>query len=239
MKARLNTRLNLAAICFLSLMWLAVACAPGGYGPGADIASSGSDETPSGTSEDPEAAYGKTALGVKNFLQIYESMWAATKLEQLSGLPRSNGNFNTLRNLYNSNKATLPANNDVSRFSASQMLAITNLSWEFCDRVLELTSVRNQVFAGTPFVDLNNNTLHQPSVLLSTSSQREVLVDTLLNLLWGEEVVTSPARSSAERDLNALALELITGAAATAQATRNIAKGVCTAALSSAAVNLF
>jgi len=128
MKARLNTRLHLVTICFFSLIWLAMACTPGGYGPGGDIAANGEDTL---DSEDPEASYGKTALGVKNFLQIYESMWTATKLEQYSGLRRTDGNFNAIRNFYNSNKVILPSNNDISRFSSSQMLAITNLSWEF------------------------------------------------------------------------------------------------------------
>jgi len=237
MKAIKNTRLQLVSVCLLSLAWLAVACQPGGYGLNTEVAGSGID---SGIpTDDPEASYGKTALGVKNFLQIYESMWTATKLEQYSGLPRSNATFNAIRNFYTSNKATLPSNNEVSSFSSSQMLAVTNLSWEFCDRIGELTAVRTQFFAGTSFVDISNNTTHQPSALLGTPAKRSEMVTVMLNQLWGEEVVQSPGRTSAESELNDLTLDLMTGAAASAQATRDILKGVCTAALSSAAVNLF
>lgn len=210
-----------------------------GYSNNTDVDANDDDNNEGLTAEDPEANYGKTALGVKNYLQIYESMWAATQLETFTGLPRTDNAFNSIRTYYASNKASLPTDNEITRFSSSQMLAITNLAWEFCDRVVENNLARPAFFSGTSFTDLNNNGLHNPTTLLGSAAQREDLAEFILNRLWGEEVTTTQVRQSAIQELASTILSLSDGAASTSTATRNIVKGVCTAALSSGSVNLF
>jgi hypothetical protein len=227
-----------------SLFFLATACQPAGYGRvgiSVDGQNTGDEipgDDPDEASSDAEAAFGLAALGVKNHLQIYESMWAATALETITSLPRSDGTFSSIRNFYNSAKPILPTNNDIKSFTPSHRLTISNLAWEFCDRALELSVVRAHWFSGTIFAEMNNNTLHRPSEILVNPNQRELLATRLLHQLWGEEIVASPHRSQAVSELANLAADLMVGASADAQSSRSIVKGVCTAALSSAAVSL-
>lgn len=245
MKTQNALRITLLGICLVSLYLFATACQPAGYGSlkidangpnsGEEISNDDTDET----SSEAEAAYGLAALGVKNYLQIYESMWAATALETITSLPRSDGTFSGIRNFYNSAKPILPSNNEIKSFTASHRLTISNLAWEFCDRALELSVVRANWFSGTIFAEMNNNTLHRPSEILANLNQRELLATRLLDQLWGEEIVASPHRSQAVSELANLAADLMIGAPADAQSSRSIVKGVCTAALSSAAVSLF
>ncbi len=231
-------RITVCTIGTLMALLLLNACQPASYGNNANVDADDAD-TENVPESDPEFAYGKSALGVKTYLQIYESMWAATKLESSTGLPRSDGNFSNIRNFYVANKASLPTNNNIESFTASHMLTISNLAWEFCDRLLEIQAARTSFFNGSAFADITNNTLHQPSMLLGTAAQREELAEIILNGIWGEETVTSPGRTAAQDELSDLTMDLLTGALADAQSTRNIIKGVCAASLASAAVSLF
>jgi hypothetical protein len=240
MKNQKFRRLSLVGLSLVAIGFLLSACQPAGYGTGA-IKGDGTDtpDTLPGDDTDPEAAYGLSALGVKNYLQVYESMWAVTELEQITGLARTDGAFNNIRNLYTNSKASLPASNDIQSFTASHRLAISNLAWEFCDRALENQTVRANWFSGTTFAELNNNQNHKPSQVLNTPALRDLLASKVLEQIWGEEIVETQGRLDAIDELSDLTANLLTGATEDAQASRTIIKGVCTAALASAAVSLF
>lgn len=181
---------------------------------------------------------GKQRLGVKNFLQIIETM------ESVTGLTRA-ANQN-IRNYYDANKAALPDSNSIKLFTASHRLTIFNLAYEFCRLPSDTDQIRADFYDGTIFGGRNPQgdplPLGSPEQVLSSQANKLELIDHLLNKFWG--TYQSPDRASAEAELTDLIDYLLSTLQAgenlqSTSVTKYVMASVCTAALAAGPVILF
>ncbi len=136
-----------------------------------------SDNSNNGNAEE---SFGMNELGVKNYLQIADTMASVTGLVM--------DNESNIRNFYSSNKTNLPIDNSSSKISANQLLTITNFATEWCETLANKTSTNNppsSFFAGTSFALVNSNTNHNPNVLLGPAEKRLELVNLYLDRFLG------------------------------------------------------
>jgi hypothetical protein len=173
-----------------------------------------------------ERDFGKHALGTKVFNQIYLGMQTLTAVQASS--------FNSIRNQYNNFRASLPSSNDLNAFSATNVLAVFNLAFEFCDVIANNQAVRNTFFANTFF--MNSNTSQVALVDLNTEDRRHAFVDHLLLRFLGNEASSLEHRDLMRAELLSLIADLRNPPAVS---NRNLWASVCTAALGGASVNLF
>lgn len=159
--------------------------------------------------------------GIKSHEQILNTM------STLTGVSVTNNN---VRTVYNQVATTLPTDNDIKVFLPPHQLAVTRLAAEFCQAMVESTTLRVVVWPNFPFTAL-------PATALSAANTDE-LIENVIDAFWGD-IVPAAEKSDAKAELEQLVEDLQVGeSTATATTTRNVVKGVCTAVLSSAHVTL-
>ena len=179
-----------------------------------------------------ERDFGKHALGTKVFNQIYFGMQTLTGIS----VPTEGSSFVNIRNQYNNFRASLPSSNDLDAFSATNVLAIFNLAFEFCVALATDVPIRNSFFSGTIFAGLPAN--QGLGNFLSTPDQRNQFVDHLLLKFLGHEVSSLEHRDLMRTELLALLADL--EVELNSNLRRNIwPASVCSAALGGASLNLF
>lgn len=161
----------------------------------------------------------KQELGVKSSFQIFDSMSAIVG-------PQVTLRSNRVRDYFNQKRASLPDSNNITVFGASQINAIHNLAWEFCDRMMDDSVPRDEFFAGTEF---------SSSRSLNTSAKRESMASLMAERSCGPQVVETDDRIAMRESLH----ELIDTLQAQGQNDDNVIRGICTAAISSACVTQF
>lgn len=181
---------------------------------------------------DNEAAAGKSQIAVKNYEQIFETMVSVTGISVT----------NEIRDIYTASKGSLPADNTIENFSASQMLAISNLASSFCERVVPSNGSNMTFFTGTSFTTINNNSLHNPRVYLTSARQIE-LAQHYMTKFWGPELTPTPFRQTAQSELLGVITDALSELPSTqngdAQLTRTIMRSLCAVTLASPQVILF
>ena len=162
--------------------------------------------------------------GIKSHEQIFYTMSA------LTGVPVTN---NEVRNVYNQVSTSLPTDNDLKVFLPPHQLAITKLAAEFCNSLVENTTLRQNIW---PNYNAFTATVGRGSL---SQQNREIIIQGTVDAFWGG-VISEDELYAAEEDLDNLITELLVNESTTdAAVTRNVIKGVCTVALSSAHVTLF
>ncbi len=163
--------------------------------------------------------------GVRSFERVNETMAILTGVD-----PNASGPQAAFAEL----TQQLPGGVDLRAFSSSQQVAISKLSLEYCDTLIETPALRGALFPGFPF--------DQPAtVAYGTPASRDLLIDPLVDRMSGVNVANQPSRAEVRPILDGLIDELILGCdAATcgADRTRTVGKAVCSALLSSAAVSM-
>lgn len=160
-------------------------------------------------------------VGIKNFEQINATMSVLTGVSSMN---------NAIRNTYNDLEVQLPTSNNVKSFLSANQVAITKLAAEYCDALVNSSTLRQNIwpgfnFGGTPNAVLNNN------------GQKNAVINQTLNGFWGSNV--GGDRSTFQLELLSLFNDLLAGEnLGNAATTRTTIKGVCTAALASAPVTL-
>ncbi|MBA2404556.1 MAG: hypothetical protein H0V66_07285 [Bdellovibrionales bacterium] len=166
--------------------------------------------------------------GIKSHEQILHTMSA------LTGVPATNA---SVKNVYDQVATTLPTDNDIKVFLPPHQLAITKLAAEFCKVLVDTTAVplgkpvtpRAAIWPG-----FNFGALH--AVALDPAG-RDTMIEQTIEAFWGG--MSTPAETSAAiMEFNQLIDDLLVNEPNSTNTTRNVVKGVCTSALSSAYVTL-
>ena len=169
-------------------------------------------------------------IGVRMFDEINATMAAVTGVSPLE--PNVQGTFNLVRQ-------SLPAVPTIEAVLASHQIAIAQLAIEYCNALIEDSSLRNSTFGS----GLWSQT---PAALFPSAANEAQLFDPLLDRMVGvTQIATQPDRSTVAGELS----ELINGIpgdgtrpglAATnsnsTQRTLDIGKAVCSAVVGSAAM---
>lgn len=164
-------------------------------------------------------------VGLKDFEQIYMSM------SVLTGIDVSN-EFG-IRNLFEELNTQLPTDNSVKNFMTSHQIAILKLAGEFCHRTFNSANYYNAFFN-------NFNIAQTPNQALSNQEGKELMVNEFIDKFWGVNVQPDDVENNARVEMVAMLDDLLVGENMNSSiTTRKIAKGVCTAMLSSAPVIMF
>ncbi|MBL7716373.1 MAG: hypothetical protein JNL01_12980 [Bdellovibrionales bacterium] len=169
-----------------------------------------------------EASGSGFQLGVKNGEQIFSTF------SVLTGVPMTN---TQVRDAYNNLRSQLPSGNDAAAFSPSNQIAIGKLAVEFCDRLIEDSTLRAAILTT---VDFSQN----PSVVFQNDQRTLLIVQQLKSRFWGNGLDRIPARTDSDQTLLALTNDLKAGVTNNTTNTRAIIKGVCTAVLAASPVTL-
>ena len=201
-----------------------------GDGLGDDSDSDNSSEESLEPQGDPERDFGKHALGTKAFNQVYAGMQALTGISvNIQGAT----DFGGIRNTYNINRASLPSSNSLNAFSPTNVLAVFNLAFEFCDVLAGNQMIRNSFFANTIFAAENASVA---LVDLNTEERQNAFADHLLFKFLGNEVSSLEQRNLMKAELMSLISDL---RSPTNISARNLWASACTSALGGASLNLF
>lgn len=164
----------------------------------------------------------QVTTGVKNHEQILHTMAAVTGVNAFA-----NG---TLMGVYRQVESSLPTDNDIKVYTATQQVAVTKLAAEFCVALAANQSLRNNVW---PVMIVNYN---QASGVAFNALNEALFIDQTINAFWGG-VLSAEELTTARAELGILVDELINNENTTV-ATQRTVRGVCMAALSSAYVTL-
>lgn len=164
----------------------------------------------------------QVTTGVKNHEQILHSMGAVTRID-----PYSN---TSIMNVYRQIESSLPTNNDIKVYTATQQVAVTKLAAEFCVALVGNATLRVQVWP------VLATTFNQVSGTAFNAANEEAFIDQTVNSFWGG-VLSTEELNVAHTELGVLIEEIINNENSAA-ATQRTVRGVCMAALSSAYVTL-
>lgn len=195
-----------------------------------DPVMNGDTPPPGGSGEFQETGATEVArmvsdVGLKDFEQIYMSM------SVLTGINVSN-EFG-IRNLFEELNTQLPTDNSVKNFMTSHQIAILKLAGEFCDRTFNSDNYYGVFFNSF-------NITQTPNQVLSDEEGKKLLVNEFIDRFWGLNVQPDEVEDNARVEIVAMIDDLLVGENMNSVfTTRKIAKGVCTAMLSSAPVIMF
>ena len=159
-------------------------------------------------------------VGVKNFEQIYRSMAAATGVSHTEGA--------TL-NLYKEIIVQLPADNNVKSFLPSNQVAITKLSAEFCEKLVETAALRSVIWPSINFGQTPTQVLN--------AANKKIIIDTAISKFMPP--LDSQNQVYTYNELARLFDELLTGEdLGSSVSTRKVIKGMCISTLASAHATL-
>lgn len=164
----------------------------------------------------------QVTTGVKNHEQLLHTMGALTRID-----PYSN---NGIMGVYRQIESSLPTDNDIKVYTATQQLAVTKLAAEFCVVLVADATRRNAVWP------VLATTFNQVSGTAFNAANEEAFIDQTVNSLWGG-VLNTEELNNAHTELGNLITQTINNEN-TAAATQRTVRGVCMAALSSAYVTL-
>ncbi len=161
----------------------------------------------------------RPAVGIRNFRQINDTMAA------LTGVPRTT---TAVATAYATLETQLPDNNDIRTFAGSHQVAISKLAVEYCDAMVESPTLSVAAIPGFNFAAL-------PAAAFNAAG-KDLVAKSLLAKFWGTGLESNPNEAETLTMLAALIDDTVAGKAATAQITKNVVKGICTALLSTGQV---
>jgi hypothetical protein len=158
-------------------------------------------------------------IGMRTFEEIHASM------SQMTTVPMTHPN---VRATYELVKQAMPARETIEGFVASQQTGVAQLAIEYCNALIEDTTLRSAYFPGMNF--------NAPAATAyGTAGGRDLVFNPLLDRMLGVNVGSQPNRAQVRAELDNLAARLTTcGAGCNAQRTATVAKASCAAVLGSA-----
>ena len=175
----------------------------------------------------PAPAVPFPGIGVRDFAEINNTM------SRVTGVGLSNS---TTSATYQDVIQQLPTNNDPYSFVSAQQVGIARLSLDYCDQMVENQALRDAFFGAGSF-----DFTATGDVAFNTQAKRDAIINPLVSKMVGTTLSDQPAQTDIGPVLGTLFDQLTNGCtAATCPATftRNAVKGVCSAVLSSAAVQI-
>lgn len=165
----------------------------------------------------------QVTTGVKNFEQILHTMGAVTGID-----PYSN---TAIMGVYRQVESSLPSDNDIKVYTATQQVAVTKLAAEFCFQLTQgaFAAQRAVVWPGLNLGAQVQNAFNE--------ANSQIFIDDTIDAFWGG-VLSETEYNMAVTELKELILDLKGADTTSTTATGRVVRGVCTAALSSAYVTL-
>jgi hypothetical protein len=164
--------------------------------------------------------------GLRDFRRINESMAAVTGVSP---------NLASVRTTYDDLALQLPAAADLRTFASAQQVAVTKLSLEYCDALVETPALRTAFFGN--ILDFT-----QPATTaFASQATRDALVQRFVDRTFGVNVTYQPSFAEVQPVLDPLIDDLTAGCTAAtcdAQRTATVVKSLCAATLASAAASI-
>jgi hypothetical protein len=164
--------------------------------------------------------------GLRDFRRVNESMAAVTGVSP---------NAPSVLSTYQELAVQLPGTYDLRTFASSQQVAVTKLSLEYCDALVETPNLRSAFFGNV--VDF----AAPATSAFSSQATRDALIQLLIDRILGANLATQPDMTDVQPILDGLIGDLTAGctpATCDAVRTRTIVKSLCSAALASAAASI-
>lgn len=176
----------------------------------------------------PPRSYGAPlpSEGLRDFRRVNEAMAAITGVDPTT--PAVKGTFDGLA-------LQLPIEADLRTFAAAQQVAITKLSLEYCEALVETPALRDAFFDN--ILDFSA----PPATAFASQTTRDALVQRLVDRVYGVDLASQPDFSDAGPVLDGLIDALTAGCTAAtcdAERTQTVVKSLCAAALGSAATTI-
>lgn len=162
-------------------------------------------------------------IGLRTFEEIDAS------LSQMTGVPRSQP---AVAATWERLQQQLPTAENIEGFLASHQVGVAQLAIEYCNALVDDTTLRAQYFPGLDFAA-------PVAQAFATSSGRNLVIDPLIAHAVGTGIATQPSASDVRTELDALILRLSScGTACTADRTATVVKAACSAVVGSASTLL-
>ncbi len=159
-------------------------------------------------------------IGLKTFDEVNASMSVMTGVASTD---------TKVKNTFDKVKQQLPSIENIGGFLSAHQMAITQLAIQYCDALVENTSLRSGFFPGFDFNE-NANTAFD-------TEGRDLIINPLLSKFIGSSLTSQPADADVITELNNL-MDTLTSCANTtscdAQRTGTTVKATCAAVLGSA-----
>ena len=161
----------------------------------------------------------QSQVGLRQFEEISASMSAMTTVPTTQ---------TEVKSTYDLVKQALPQNESVEGFLSAQQVGIAQLAIEYCNALVEDSTLRSAYFPGVNFSG-------SASALFGTGGARDQVFNPLLDRMLGVSVGTQPDRAAVRGELDSLAAKLSScGGSCAADRSKTIAKASCGAVLGSA-----
>ena len=165
-------------------------------------------------------------LGLRDFARVNAAMAAVTGVDALT--PSVNSTYLSLTQ-------QLPPTYDLRTFASAPQVAITKLSLEYCDALVESPSLRAAFFG--PAFDFNA----APLAAFASQASRDAVSQAITDHVVGANLTDQPSMLETQPILDQLITDLTATCSATpcnATRTRTVVKAMCTAAVASAAASV-
>lgn len=166
------------------------------------------------------------AEGLRDFARVNAAMAAVTGVDPLT--PAVNSTYLSLTQ-------QMPPTYDLRTFASAQQVAITKLSLEYCEALVEAPSLRTAFFGPTFDFDA------APLTAFASQASRDGISQSITDGVLGANLSTQPAMLETQPVLDQLITDLTASCSASpcnATRTRTVVKAMCTAALASAAASV-
>ncbi len=161
----------------------------------------------------------KSDIGIRDFYEIHASMAKATGVSM---------GQTDVANTYAVVKQQMPTLTDIDIFNSAHQMGITQLAIEYCNVLVENTTLRASYF--------NNFNFSAPAnTAFDTQAERDQVLDPLINNTMGTNLATQPATAGVKTELESLITKLTAcGAGCASNRTRTVVKAVCAATIGNA-----
>ncbi len=197
------------------------------------------DRTPLEYAVDPNAIPFPPEAGFRDFARIDATMQEITGVDPRAARTVDPGTTDTIQETYDDLQQQLPSSFDMRSIVSSHQVGLTKLAFEYCvetmdDPVLRQAMLGTEFDAGSPsFFEQDVATAFSNATLADLMSER--LADHMLGV---QQLIEQPTQADVISELDSLRDDLVTNCQAPcgAEETLGVAKGMCTAILSSAPV---
>jgi hypothetical protein len=178
-------------------------------------------EPPAPTPAPPVDLPPQADVGIRQFEEISASMSAMTTVPTTQ---------TEVKATYELVKQALPQNENVEGFLTAQQVGVAQLAIEYCNALVEDSSLRSAYFPGVNFAAAANS-------IFGSAAGRDTVFNPLLDRMLGVSVGSQPDRALVRGELDTLAGAsklLACGAGCDAERTKTITKASCAAVIGSA-----
>jgi hypothetical protein len=161
-------------------------------------------------------------VGLRNFEEVNAT------LSEITSVPMTQVDVAAT---YNIVKQGLPTSSNVNTFASAQQMAVTQMSIEYCNALVESASLRSAYFPSFDFNAAANTAFD--------TAGRNTIIDNLLVKVLNTNVSTQPASAGVKAELNSLIDRLTAcGGSCAADRTKTVVKATCAAAVGNASMLL-